>query len=437
MGKNNIWNQITKSLESSLSSSEINTWLSPTQLVELTKDHAIIEVPNKFVASWLNENYIENLKTSFNENLNYLPEIHFTYRESKTMYSNLNHKKRKSGLNKTLNASLILKNFITAKNNNLPCSLALDVVNNPAERYNPLYLFSKTCCGKTHLLNAIGNQVCETDPLAKVIYVSLGKLSSDFSLSKKNGELFKFREKYRNSQMLLIDDIHLITGRENLQKEVISLINFYYETKKQLVVAGKLPPGKIRDLLPELRSRLEGGILSELHAPDHKTRMKIIKKKAKEEKILIPDDAAFFLANATSDLKTLTNHLISLGANTSLNQTEINISTIKSIIKSRPSYELDIYEVQKLTAEHFNISITDLLSSKKTHKFSYPRHVAMYLSRELIGLSFKEIARAFGNKDHSTIIYAVKRITKDKEKKNTVINDLNQLRELLSKGFIK
>jgi chromosomal replication initiator protein len=160
--------------------------------------------------------------------------------------------------------------------------------------------------------------------------------------------------------------------------------------------------------------------------------MKIIKKKAKEEKIPIPDDVSFFLANSTNDLKTLTKLLIHLGAYTSLNKKEINMSTVKSIIKKNQSVKVAISDVQKLTANHFNISLTDLLSNKKTHKFSYPRHLAMYLSRELTGLSFKEIARAFGNKDHSTIIYAVNRIEKDKEQKKAVTDDLNKLQNLFS-----
>jgi len=160
--------------------------------------------------------------------------------------------------------------------------------------------------------------------------------------------------------------------------------------------------------------------------------MKIIKKKATEEKIPVPDDVAFFLAKSTTDLKILSKHLISLGIYSSLNKRDINISTIKSIIKNKQSFKVDTNDVQKLTATHFNISVTDLLSNKKTHKFSYPRHMAMYLCRELTGLSFKEIARSFGNKDHSTIIYAVKRITKDKEEKKAVMDDLNKLQNLLS-----
>lgn len=435
MTNRNIWNQITTSLESTISKSEIKTWFTSTSLVKLDKVQAVIEVPNRFVASWLSDNYIDKIHLSFKEKLNYLPEIRFTYIGSKPTEDTPEYKTQKKSrvvLNHQLNSALSFSNFITAKSNRFAYSLALDVADSPAEDYNPLYIFSKPSSGKTHLLNAIGNKVLTNNPLAKVIYTSLDQLSSEFSIARKNRKINKFRQDYRNLEILLIDDIHLLTGREKLQKELITIFNYYYESKKQIVVAGKLPPGQIRNLLPELRSRLEWGLLSELQIPDHKTRMKIIKKKAKEEEIPVPDDVAFFLAKSTNDLKTLSNHLISLGVYSSLNKRDINISTIKSIIKNKQSFKVDTNDVQKLTANHFNISVTDLLSNKKTHKFSYPRHMAMYLCRELTGLSFKEIARSFGNKDHSTIIYAVKRIAKDKEEKKAVMDDLNKLQNVLS-----
>ncbi len=435
MNKKNIWNQIITHLESTISKSEITTWFSTTTLSKLDKESATITAPNKFISIWLSENYIDQIQNSLKENLNYLPEIRFTYDGSEPEQDTTEYKKQNKSRvshNHQLNPLLTFSKFIIAKCNRFAFSSAHDVAEKPAENYNPLYLFSSLSSGKTHLMNAIGNQVVNNDPLSKVIYVSLDQLSLDFSLASKNRALANFRDKYRKGDFLLIDDIHLISGRKKIQKELISLFNFYYESKKQVVAAGKLPPGQIGNILPELRSRLEWGLLSELKVPDNKTRMKIIKKNSREEKINIPDDVAFFLSNATDDLKTLNKYLVSLGANSSLNKKEINISAVKSIIKNKKSFNINANDIQKLTADHFNISLTDLLSNKKTHKFSYPRHVAMFLSRELTKSSFKELAKAFGNKDHSTIIYAVKRIEKDKEKKKEVADDLNKLQNLLS-----
>ena len=260
----------------------------------------------------------------------------------------------------------------------------------------------------------------------------MDQLSMDFSLASKNRNLSKFRNNYKNGDFLLLDDFHQIAGRNKLQKELISIFNHYYESKKQIVAAAKSPPGHIKNLQPELRSRFEWGLLVELQIPDSNTRMKIVKQTAKNEKLTIPDDVAFFLSNATDDVKTLKRHLVSLGIYTSLNKREIKISTVKAIIKNKQSYTTSVEDIQKLTADHFNISLNDLLSTKKTYKFSYPRHVAMYLSRKLTGLSFKQIAKEFGNKDHSTIIYAVKRIEEDKKQTSSVKKDLNKLQNLLS-----
>ena len=422
------------SLESSLSRSEIKTWLSPTVLKELDKDLAIIEVPNKYIASWLSDNCLDQIKKSFFEQLHYLPDIQFSAKGSKSVIDPTPHnpqKKLGNTFNTDLNQLLAFKNFVSYKRNRFALSLALQLANNTAEYYTSLYIFSKESLGKTHLLNAIGNQAIQNNPSVKLIYVPLEKFSTEYSLSKKNKNHRSFRERYRELDVLLIDDIHRINGKEKLQKETISLIDHFYTSKKRIAFAGQLPPGQIRNLLPELRSRLEWGLLSEINTPDQKTRMKIIKKKAKAEKIAIPDDVIFFLASTMSDLKSLTNHLIRMESYSSLNQKPINLSTAKSFLKNSQRKKVDVNVIQKLTTDYFNISKRDLLSDKKIHKYSYPRHVAMYLSRELTGLSFQEIGRAFGNKDHSTIIYAVKRINKEMNQNKEIINDLNKLRKLL------
>jgi chromosomal replication initiator protein len=435
MNKKNIWNQVTAHLKTSISKSEINTWFSSASLFEITKDLALIEVPNKFIATWLSENYMDQIRKSFYDTIHYLPEIHFTHRGLKSGREIHHFKTEKiSGVRKNnqLNQIFNFDNFVTAKCNRLAFSSASDVANKPAQNYNPLFMFSSLSSGKTHLMNAIGNQAVRNNPSVNVKYVSIDQFSMDFSLASKNRKLSRFRNNYRDGDFLLLDDFHQIAGRNKLQKELVSIFNHYYESKKQIVAAAKSPPGHIKGLQPELRSRFEWGLLVELQVPDSNTRMKIVKQTAKSEKLTIPDDVAFFLSNATDDLKALRRYIVSLGVYSSLNNREINISTVKAVIKSKQAHAINIKDIQKLTADNFNISLNDLLSTKKTYKFSYPRHVAMYLSRKLTGLSFKQIAKEFGNKDHSTIIYAVKRIEKDKEQKGSVKKDLNKLQNLLS-----
>jgi chromosomal replication initiator protein len=421
-----IWKKITISLESAIPESETKAWFSHANLKKLDPELALIEVPNKFVANWLRDNYLAQIQDSFKSSLNFVPEIRFTYNTITGQHTH-QHKTFNHGLA----PSYTFDNFVMSDSNRFACATALDVANRPAENYNPLYIFSKTSLGKTHLLHAIGNHVLSINPLTRVKYLSADQLSSDLSNAAKKQNLNAFRQDYTGLDFLLIDDFHLLSGRERSLQEFTSIFNMFYQSKKQVVVAGKTSPNQTKNLPPDLRSRMEWGILIELQVPDHMTRMKIIQEKAREENLHILDDVAFFLANTTNDLKILIKYFVSLQTYTSLYQRKIDMSTVKSIIKSTNIYKRNLNDIQKLTAEYFNINVSDLLSNKKSRDFSYPRQVGMYLCRKLTDLSFKDIGRAFGNKDHSTVIYAVKRIEKEKNKKQGVLNDINKLQNFL------
>jgi chromosomal replication initiator protein len=421
-----IWEKITISLESAIPESETKAWFSHTNLKKLDTDLALIEVPNKFVANWLRDNYIVHIQNFFKSSLNFVPEIRFTHN---TITGRHTHQYKT--FDHGLSSSYTFDNFILSDSNRFAYATALDVANRPAENYNPLYIFSKTSLGKTHLLHAIGNHLLSINPLTRVKYLSADRFSSDLSNAARRQNLNEFREYYTGFDFLLIDDFHLLAGRERSQQEFTSIFNMFYQSKKQVVVAGKTSPNQTKNLPPDLRSRMEWGILLELQIPDHTTRMKIIKEKAGEANIHILDDVVFFLANTTNDLKVLIQYFVSLQTYTSLYQRKIDMSTVKSIIKNTNIYQRNVNDIQKITAEYFNISMSDLLSNKKSRDFSYPRQVGMYLCRKLTDLSFKDIGRAFGNKDHSTVIYAVKRIEKEKNKKQGVLNDINKLQNFL------
>lgn len=431
--KKEIWHSITSGLQSDLSKSEFRTWFSRSTLKTLDQNIAVIEVPNKFVAKWLRENYLSHIQNSFKNNLTLLPEIHFTYGSTSnhqdTPEFNKRIQKSEVAFSHRLNPLLTFGNFVTANSNLFAYSSALEVAKNPVNNYNPLYIFSKLSLGKTHLLNAIGNLTLNNNPLTNVMYVSADRFTSDFSLAKRNRKIREVRENYRSLDFLLLDDIHLLGGRQQSQVELISLFNSFFKSKKQIVVAGKAPPSQIHNLLSQLKSRLQWGLLSEILVPDQETKVKIIKQRAKQENLNIPDDVTFFLANTSNEVKTLIQYLVSLETHASLYHREIDISTAKSIIKNR--HKISLQDIQKLTAEYFNISLFDLLSNNKKQTFCYPRQMAMYLSRRLTDLSFKEIGQAFENKDHSTVIYAVKRIEKDKSLKKGVLDDINKLHNFL------
>jgi chromosomal replication initiator protein len=435
--KINAWQQITTSLEADISRSEFKTWFSNTALRRLEPNLAVIEVPNKFVASWLRENYIGQIQNSFKNNLNIVPEISFTFgmMSSTSGTPDYNHEVGQKPVynpGHALDNLLTFNNFIAAGSNRFAYTCALEVAKNPAHQYNPLYIFSNLSAGKTHLLNAIGNHVQENNRSFNVKYITANRFISNFSFSLNKGKLPEFRDECKKVDLLLIDDIHLLADREKCQLEFIYLFNSFYEAEKQIVVSANKPPTQIKNMLPQLTSRLEWGLLSEIDVPTQDTKINIIKNISKKLKLYIPDDVIFFLANATNNLKTITQYLVSLETHASFYSREIDMSTVKSIIKNRPFNKVSVDDIQKLTTGYFNISLADLLSNKKTRKFSYPRQMAMYLTRKLTNLSFQEIGKSFGNKDHSTVIYAVKRIEREKDFNKSVSEDIDKIQSYLS-----
>lgn len=432
--KNNAWQHITSLLESDVPNPEFKTWFSNTALRKLEPNLAVIEVPNKFVASWLRDNYMAHIQNSFKEILDTVPEITFTFGTTSALNQAHNDEVKRKPNYKTdhaLDTRLTFNNFITAENNQFAYECALSVAKNPASQYNPFYIFSNLSAGKTHLLNAIGNHVVKNHRSFNVRYTTANRFISHFSFCLQKEKLSEFKDAYKNIDILLLDDIHALAGHEKCQLEFISLFNSFYEGKKQIVITANRPPIQIKNMLPQLISRFEWGLLSEIDVPDQNTKMEIIKAISKQAGTYIPDDVIFFLANNTNNLKTITRYLVNLETQASFYCREIDMSTVKSIIKDKQYKKISVEEIQKSTTGYFNISLTDLLSDKKTRKFSYPRQMAMYLTRKLTDLSFKEIGKAFGNKDHSTIIHAVKRIEKDKSVKKSVSDDLDKIQNYL------
>lgn len=436
--KKDVWNHITRNLKSKLTTSEYNTWFAHTSLEKLDNNVAIISVPNKFVATWLHDKYLTEMKKIFKKTLKESPHIHFTFKNQPTtqelpkshqippsdLYRNLRN---------SLNRSMTFNRFTTGDSNRLACSSAFEVANRPASHYNPLYLFCNLSLGKTHLLHAIGNHVLNKDPLCRTGYLSPEILRSDFTYSRKHNKFFEFKEKYHNLDLILFDDIHLLANRQRMQEEFLSIFNSLYGEKKQIVIAGDRPPNRLKNINSQLRSRLGWGLLVQIQEPDQKTKIDIINKKVKEDDIDMPDDIVSFLAKSNSDMKTLMKNIIRLETYISLNNGDINITIVKSLIQDKNNKShMEIDDIQSLTAGYFNITVSELISNKKKRVYSYPRHVAMYLSRKYTNLSFQEIGYSFGQKDHSTVIYALRRIEKLRKQGKETKDVLTKIERLLT-----
>lgn len=427
--ENGTWHLITESLKSRVSSSEIKTWFSKANLSHLDNNLAVIEVPNKFVANWLHDHYLNEIKDSFQIVIKETPEIYFQYNQKKSTPSSKKYKKNESEFKNNLNKLMTFDNFIIGDYNRFAFTSAVEISNNSGSYYNPLYIYSKAGHGKTHLLNAIGNYIINKDQYLKVAYIYSKKFISDFNYSLVSKNIDEFRKIYYNLDVLLFDDIdHLINKKS--QEEFLSIFNKLYDDKKQIVITGENTPNKLSKLNNQLISRLGWGLLTEIKEIDQKNKYNIIKNKLKEKNIDIPNDIIFYLIKSSNNIKVLLRNLIRIETYISLNSGEINISLVKSIIKDGNYLDINIKDIQLLTSSYFNILISDLISNKKTSKYSYPRHLAMYLCRKYTDMSYQDIGYHFGNRDHSTIIYAIKKIEKSKNKH--ILNDLYNIENLLT-----
>ena len=326
--KKDIWEQIIRSLESQLSKSELNTWFSQATLRKSNPDLAIIGVPNKFIANWLQEKYYIQIKNAFETILNRSPELHFIYdHRTDTTESTDDEPSLKQEVypEHYLDPSMTFDQLHMAECNRFACSSALEVANRPAEQYNPFYVFSDLSLGKTHLLNAIGNHVLNKNPYARVRYLSSNAFTSDFTYSTRNKNLQAFRERYCGLDLLLLDDVQLLGNRKKTQEEFLFIFDALFGTKKQIVISGDSPPNQLTRMNSRLKSRLGSGLISEIEAPDQSTKLHIIRKKAKEDGIPIPDDVIFFLAKSNRDIKGLIKNIVRIETYASLNRGDINI----------------------------------------------------------------------------------------------------------------
>lgn len=424
------WHSITDDLKSRIPPSDIELWFSRADLESLDNDIAVIRVPNKFVANWLRENYLYDIKNSFKTVIKKIPEIHFQYKQKDLFQLKNNKIKTSNEFKNNLNKLMSFDNFIVGDYNRFAFSSAFEVSNNKGSCYNPFYIYSKSGHGKTHLLNAIGNYIINDNKYLKIKYIYSKKFISDFNNSLISKNINEFRNNYLNIDVLLFDDIDYLTNKRT-QEEFLSIFNKLYDEKKQIVITGENPPNKLSNINDQLISRLGWGLLSEIKEIDQKNKHNIIKNKLKEKNINIPKDIIFYLVKSTNNIKILLKNLIKIETYISLNNGDINISLVKSIIKDRNYLDINIKDIQLLTSGYFNISISDLTSNKKTSKYSYPRHIAMYLCRKYTDMSFQDIGYHFGNRDHSSVIYAIRKIKKEKNKKE-ILNDLSSIENLLT-----
>jgi chromosomal replication initiator protein len=431
--KKDIWGQVVTNLQSQVPKTEFKTWFSRVSLIKYDQGFALISTPNKFVANWISDNYLTHIKKSFKAVIDDSPNIQFScdHESEKGDPQSLLATAPSSFFKNRLNPTMTFDHFIVGEYNRFACSSALGVAQKGSLDYNPLYIYSPPGLGKTHLLHAIGNYRTKKDPQAKIRYLSSDTFSSHFIYSIRGDKMDEFRNEYRELDLLLLDDIHLLANREKTQDEFLSIFNFLHASDKQLAIAGNNPPNRLRSLSPQLRSRLGSGLIADIRLPDQGSKVEIIKKKAKDDGVSIPEDVVFFLANSNDDVKNLLKNVVKLETYASLDSAIVNISLAKTLMRGRQKGKTDLEDIKATTAAYFNIPLSDLVSDKKKRIYSYPRQLAIYLARKNTPLSLNEIGAHFGHKDHSTVIYAIKRIQKNMELNKTIVDDLKKIENLL------
>ena len=431
-GMSKLWEDTLTHLELNLSSQHFSTWIKPLKLVKIEQDMVYLEVPNRFVLDWVKDNYSKLIQKILEElsAVNYRLQFSVTGqardglpRPGETTESpNPPVNSQKKAVNNihsadiNLNRKYSFEEFVSGSSNQFAYAAAMAVANNPATTYNPLFIYGGVGLGKTHLVNAIGNAILNKSPQMRICYYTSEKFMNELINSLRYNRMDEFRNKFRSMDVLLIDDIQFIAGKERTQEEFFHTFNALYESHKQIIVTSDKFPKDIPGLEERLRSRFEWGLIADIQPPDVETKLAILKMKAEQNSIKLPEEVSSFLANSVcSNVRELEGYLIRIGAYASLTSTPVSIEMARDVLKDilvERNKELTVEEILKRVSSHFNIKISDIKSPKRLKAVVLPRQIAMYLSRQLTSSSYPEIGERFGGKDHSTIIHAIRKIEK-------------------------
>jgi chromosomal replication initiator protein len=450
----NTWEEIAQALSKRLPKQSFENWFKSTKLSDETEQEIQVAVPNKFFKDWIETHYSDviddvlktlNLKKGLffriERDLNAGEQIAAEkYPESKNektpphvqpAYSTAIFKKEHS----FLNARFTFENFVVGPSNQFAQAAAQAVAEVLYKAYNPLFIYGGVGLGKTHLMHAIAHRVLMDIPNIKISFVSSEQFMNEMISCIRYDRMAQFRQKYRNVDILMVDDIQFLSDKERTQEEFFHTFNALYDSRKQLVFSSDRYPKEIPNLEERLRSRFEWGLLADIQPPDLETKVAILRKKAAIDRINLPDDVSIFLAKKIrSNVRELEGSLIKLGAVASLSGREITVEMVQEVLKDildETERIVTIEGIQKKVSEFYKIKLTDLKSKKRNQSIVLPRQVAMYLSRKLTEKSLPEIGKQFGGKDHTTVIHACKNVKKRIETDPDFLNTVNRLSDMV------
>jgi chromosomal replication initiator protein len=425
-----LWEKSLQIIKEKVSPQNFETWIRPIKMSSLEGNNVTLNVPNKFFKDWLIENYQYVIREAIATvaGLDLKVELQIGQEVKKGQTSVRRHgehqektrsqsKRVRSGINKSLNPHYSFERFVVGPCNQFAHAASVSVAEQPAKNYNPLFIYGGVGLGKTHLLNAIGFRALSRHPDMNVVYVSAEEFMNELINSIRYDRMPKFREKYRNIDCLLIDDIQFVAGKEKTQEEFFHTFNTLHDSGKQIVVSSDKFPKDIPNMENRLRSRFEWGLIADIHPPEIETKIAILEKKAQENNLTLPTNVAHYVASQVeSNIRELEGYLIRISAFSSLTGKEIDINltkeVLKRILKRIEKEEVTIEEIIKTIAAKLNVKISDIKSQKKNKNLVFARQIAMYLARKLTALSFPDIGEKVGGRDHSTVIYANNKMKK-------------------------
>jgi len=451
--QSNLWETVKCDLKGLFPEDVFQMWFEPLSCLAATEDALVLGVPNDFAAIWIHDNYLDlisqrlrlaagrmvhvSLKKAdqpggeasapITELKNRAPQAKRTLRYDERLAS--------AG---SLNPRNSFENFVVGPNSQLAHAASLAVAQAPAQAYNPLFIHGSTGLGKTHLMHAIGHSILQRNPEARVAYLSTEKFTNEYIHAIQENALTKFRQRYRSVDVLLVDDVQFLAGKERIQEEFFHTFNDLFESQKQIVISSDRPVTEIATLEARLVSRFQWGLSADIQSPDFETRVAILKTKAATLKVTLPMPVIEFMAQHISkNIRRLEGALIKISSYAALTGKTLDLASaellLKDVLMEEAQNRLNIEGIQKRVADHYQIRHSDMTSKRRPSAIAFPRQIAMYLSRQLTRHSLQEIGQAFGGRDHGTVIHAVKTVENMMEQDDSVQGSVDFLKSQLTK----
>jgi chromosomal replication initiator protein len=417
-----LWAQAQLKIKEKIGSGSYDTWMKPVKASTLGESTLTLKVPNPFFIQWLEQHYLSFIKEAVRE---------AAQKEISVVFVSPNQPPAPVIIEKPsfpvqaaapeaesqLRERYTFDNFVVGKSNEFAHAAALAVAGGPGRVYNPFFIYGGSGLGKTHLTHAIGNFLRAKKPKSKIFYTPAENFMNEMVVAMQNRKMLEFKNRYRSLDVLLIDDVQFLSEKMGMQEEIFHTFNTLYDSRKQIVLTSDRPPKEISHLEERLVSRFQSGLVADIQTPDLETRIAILRKKAEQDAIKVPDDVLLFIAGAIkSNIRELEGSLVRVTAFASVADRELTLDlaqeALKHMISSKPK-NVTVENIQRSVANYFSVSEEALRSNKRTKELVLPRHIAMYLTRTLTDSSLNDIGKRFGGKDHSTVHHAIEKTKKD------------------------